>query len=159
MLGGTTSDRLNYLPDPNSILISPISTFPWTWDWLGRWAGSERAHCTGEVFVLSKTGRPARRWRLLFDAAGRSKFRRQGRLQTACAGAVALRERACPALPSPHTGHFSSFQAISQNIHSYFELMRNACSMRFFSSCPAVRAQVSTRARIHSCTASNSGEA
>ena len=69
-------------------------------------------------------------------------------------------ERKSPAPSSPpHTGHFSSFQAISQNIHSYFELIRNACSIRFFSSCPAVLAQVSTLARIHSCTASNSGEA
>ena len=38
------------------------------------------------------------------------------------------------ALSPPHTGHFSSFQAISQNIHSYLELIRNACSIRFFSS-------------------------
>ena len=74
------------------------------------------------------------------------------------AGASLVSGRAW-ASPHPHTGHFSSFQAISQNIHSYCELIKKACSIRFFSSCPAVLAQVSTLARIHSCTASNSGEA
>ena len=74
-------------------------------------------------------------------------------------GAVLVSARARSHPSPPHTGHFSSFQAISQNIHSYFELIRNACSIRFFSSCPAVRAQESTLARIHSWTASNSGEA
>jgi hypothetical protein len=40
--------------------------------------------------------------------------------------------------PVDYTGHFSSFQAISQNIHSYRELMTNELSMRAFSSSPAV---------------------
>ena len=34
--------------------------------------------------------------------------------------------------PSAHTGHFSSFHAISQNIHSYRELMTNDSSIRRF---------------------------
>ena len=42
--------------------------------------------------------------------------------------------------PVDYTGHFSSFQAISQNIHSYRELMTNESSMRRFSSSPAVLA-------------------
>ena len=60
---------------------------------------------------------------------------------------------------SRHTGHFSSFHAISQNIHSYRELMTNASSMRRFSSFPAVLAHWSTFLRIHCCTSANSGEA
>jgi hypothetical protein len=61
--------------------------------------------------------------------------------------------------PALHTGHSSSFHAISQNIHSYRELMRNASCIRFFSASPASWAHRSTLARIHSCTWANSGEA
>src|SRR6185295_10127973 len=64
-----------------------------------------------------------------------------------------------PGPPSPHTGHFSSFHAISQNIHSYRELVTNDSSIRRFSSLPAVLAHWSTFLRIHSCTSANSGEA
>lgn len=39
--------------------------------------------------------------------------------------------------PSTYTGHSSSFHAISQNIHSYRELITKASSMRRFSSFPA----------------------
>ena len=49
------------------------------------------------------------------------------------------REPPCPGPPS-YTGHFSSFHAISQNIHSYRELMTNDSSIRRFSSLPAVLA-------------------
>ena len=62
-------------------------------------------------------------------------------------------------LPSFHTGHSSSFQAISQNIHSYRELITNASSIRFFSADPAFFAHTSTFARIHRCTSANSGDA
>ncbi len=61
--------------------------------------------------------------------------------------------------PSVHTGQVSSFHAISQNIHSYRELMTNDSSIRCFSSLPAVLAHRSTFPRIHSCTSANSGEA
>ena len=65
-----------------------------------------------------------------------------------------------PALARPnHTGHSSSFHAISQNIHSYCELITNDCSIRRFSSLPAVLAQRSTFLRIHCCTSANSGDA
>jgi hypothetical protein len=63
-------------------------------------------------------------------------------------------------LPLPlHTGHSSSFHAISQNIHSYRELIMNASSIRFFSACPASFTHPFTFARIHLCTSANSGEA
>lgn len=39
-----------------------------------------------------------------------------------------------------YTGHFSSRQAMSQNIHSYRELMMNKSSIRRNSSFPAVLA-------------------
>ncbi len=39
-----------------------------------------------------------------------------------------------------YTGHFSSRQAMSQNIHSYRELMMNESSIRRNSSFPAVLA-------------------
>ena len=39
-----------------------------------------------------------------------------------------------------YTGHFSSFHAMSQNIHSYRELMMKDSSIRRFSSLPAVLA-------------------
>ena len=45
-----------------------------------------------------------------------------------------------PAAPPSYTGHFSSFHAISQNIHSYRELMMKDSSIRRFSSFPAVLA-------------------
>jgi len=48
-----------------------------------------------------------------------------------------------------YTGHFSSFHAISQNIHSYRELMTNASSIRRFSSFPAVFTHWSTFFLIH----------
>jgi hypothetical protein len=67
-------------------------------------------------------------------------------------------DAACHA-PNIHTGHSSSFQAISQNIHSYRELITNASSIRFFSADPAFFAHASTFARIHRCTSANSGEA
>jgi hypothetical protein len=67
----------------------------------------------------------------------------------------------CSHVPAlrPHTGHSSSFHAISQNIHSYRELIMNASSIRFFSACPASFTHPSTFARIHLCTSANSGEA
>src|SRR2546426_1105678 len=75
-------------------------------------------------------------------------------------------QRVLPAPPAPwltgsapHTGHDSSFHAISQNIHSYRELMMNACSMRAFSPSLAFFAHASTRPRIHRPTSANSGEA
>ena len=70
-------------------------------------------------------------------------------------------ERREPPSPGPpsHTGHFSSFHAISQNIHSYRELMTNDSSIRRFSSLPAVLAHWSTFLRIQRCTSANSGEA
>ncbi len=58
-----------------------------------------------------------------------------------------------------YTGHFSSVHAISQNIHSYRELITKACSIRCRSSRPAVRAQRSTFSRIQRCTSANSGDA
>jgi len=58
-----------------------------------------------------------------------------------------------------YTGHFSSFHAISQNIHSYRELITNASSIRRFSSLPAVLAHWSTFFLIQRCTPANSGEA
>jgi hypothetical protein len=58
-----------------------------------------------------------------------------------------------------YTGHSSSFHAISQNIHSYRELITNDSSIRRFSSLPAVLAHRSTFWRIHRCTSANSGEA
>ena len=61
--------------------------------------------------------------------------------------------------PSVHTGQVSSFHAISQNIHSYRELMTNDSSIRRFSSLPAVLAHWSTFLRIQRCTSANSGEA
>ena len=61
--------------------------------------------------------------------------------------------------PSAHTGQVSSFQAISQNIHSYRELMTNDSSIRRFSSFPAVLAHWSTFLRIQRCTSANSGDA
>lgn len=45
-----------------------------------------------------------------------------------------------PQDPSTHTGHFSSFHAMSQNIHSYRELMMKESSIRRFSSLPAALA-------------------
>jgi hypothetical protein len=68
------------------------------------------------------------------------------------------REPPSSGLPS-YTGHFSSFHAISQNIHSYRELMMNDSSIRRFSSFPAVLAHWSTFLRIHCWTSANSGEA
>jgi hypothetical protein len=68
------------------------------------------------------------------------------------------REPPSPGPPS-YTGHFSSFHAISQNIHSYRELITNDSSIRRFSSLPAVLAHWSTFLRIQSCTSANSGEA
>ena len=44
----------------------------------------------------------------------------------------------CPS--SRHTGHLSSFHAISQNIHSYLELITNDSSILRFSSLLAVLA-------------------
>src|SRR5207244_10745711 len=64
-----------------------------------------------------------------------------------------------PNLIQFHTGHDSSFHAISQNIHSYRELMINACSMRAFSPSLAFFAHASTFSRIHRPTSANSGEA
>ena len=61
--------------------------------------------------------------------------------------------------PSAHTGQVSSFHAISQNIHSYRELMTNDSSIRRFSSLPAVLAHWSTFLRIQRCTSANSGDA
>ena len=61
--------------------------------------------------------------------------------------------------PVDHTGHSSSFHAISQNIHSYRELITNDSSIRRFSVCPACLAHWSTFLRIHRCTSANSGEA
>lgn len=65
--------------------------------------------------------------------------------------------------PSPwrifYTGHSSSFHAISQNIHSYRELITNASSILRRSSLPAVFAHRSTFLRIHRWTSANSGEA
>ena len=69
------------------------------------------------------------------------------------------REPASPGPPSLHTGHSSSFHAISQNIHSYRELATNDSSMRRFSSLPAVLAHRSTLLLIQRCTSANSGEA
>ncbi len=142
----------------------PVSfPFQWTCVWRGWGPGSERLQSSGDVCALPEDELPClaggvccSKLRVASRAAASSDAKRvSGR----AAGALLVSGRARPP-PSPlHTGHFSSFQAISQNIHSYFELIRNACSIRFFSSCPAVRAQVSTLARIHSCTASNSGEA
>ena len=60
---------------------------------------------------------------------------------------------------APHTGHSSSFHAISQNIHSYLELTTNDSSIRRFSSLPAVLAHWSTFLRIQRCTSANSGDA
>lgn len=39
-----------------------------------------------------------------------------------------------------YTGHFSSFHAMSQNIHSYRELMMKESSIRWSASLPAVLA-------------------
>jgi hypothetical protein len=61
--------------------------------------------------------------------------------------------------PSVHTGQVSSFHAISQNIHSYRELITNASSIRRFSSLPADLAHWSTFFLIQRCTSANSGEA
>lgn len=58
-----------------------------------------------------------------------------------------------------YTGHCSSVHAISQNIHSYRELITNASSMRRRSSAPAVSAHRSTFSRIQRWTSENSGEA
>src|SRR5437016_5191961 len=72
---------------------------------------------------------------------------------------VKAARRQDPHLIEFHTGHDSSFHAISQNIHSYRELMINAFSMRTFSPSLAFFAHASTRPRIHRPTSSNSGEA
>src|SRR3989442_5753185 len=58
-----------------------------------------------------------------------------------------------------HTDHDSSFHAISQNIHSYRELMMNACSMRAFSPSLAFFDHASHRPRSHRPTSATSGEA
>src|SRR5947209_10469188 len=72
---------------------------------------------------------------------------------------VRVMRRQDPHLIEFHTGHDSSFHAISQNIHSYRELMMNACSIRAFSPSLAFFAHASTFSRIHRPTSSNSGEA
>jgi hypothetical protein len=54
-----------------------LAHFLWKYDRRGNEAGSERAHNTGKYMALPEAHRPAPRWRLLFEAAGRSKFRRQ----------------------------------------------------------------------------------
>src|SRR5205807_4564887 len=61
---------------------------------------------------------------------------------------VRVMRRQDPRLNS-YTGHDSSFHAISQNIHSYRELMMNACSIRAFSPSLACFAHISTFPRIH----------
>lgn len=133
--------------------------FRWTYDWRESEAGSERAHSTCGIVALPEVHRPASQVASAVRSCGTQQVQTPRESLAEPAGVVIPRGRACLTLSPPHTGHFSSFQAISQNIHSYLELMRNACSMRFFSSCPAVRAQVSILARIHSWTASNSCEA
>ena len=93
---------------------------------------------------------------------GVASFRRQAEAKHRAAnGALWLHaERAAQLWPAlSHTGHFSSFHAISQNIHSYRELITNASSIRRFSSFPAVLAHWSTFLRSHCCTSANSGEA
>ena len=72
---------------------------------------------------------------------------------------VRVMRRQNPHLIGVYTGHDSSFHAISQNIHSYRELMRNTCSSRTFSTSLARFAHASTRPRIHRPTSANSGEA
>jgi len=64
-----------------------------------------------------------------------------------------------PEAPPSYTGHSSSFHAISQNIHSYRELITNTSSIRRFSSLLAVLAHWSTFLRIQRCTSANSGDA
>ncbi len=137
----------------------PLSTSQWKCDWRGRWSCSERAHCIGEVFALPEASRPALQVASAVRSCGSQQVQtpRSSRGEPAGAVLVSVKSQAPPS--PPHTGHFSSFQAISQNIHSYFELRRNDCSIRFFSSWPAVLAQLSILARIHSWTASNSGDA
>lgn len=56
------------------------------------------------------------------------------------------------------TGHRSSRHAMSQNIHSYRELIRKASIIRAFSAVPASLASLSTRARIHWVTSANAGD-
>src|SRR2546422_7597943 len=48
-----------------------------------------------------------------------------------------------------HTDHDSSFHAISQNIHSYRELMMNACSMRAFSPSRSEEHTSELQSRLH----------
>ena len=86
-----------------------------------------------------------------------AKWRRSLERSTVLCGST-RREPPCPGPPS-YTGHFSSFHAISQNIHSYRELMTNDSSIRRFSSLPAVLAHWSTFFRIQRWTSANSGEA
>src|SRR5437016_11491841 len=92
--------------------------------------------------------------------------RRNAQLRWAMRGQDPLKEQRVPPPMAEeggrvgfHTGHDSSFHAISQNIHSYRELLMNACSRRTFSPSVACFAHISTFPRIHSPTSANSGDA
>src|SRR5437660_2363002 len=118
------------------------------------WGGAERDPGGAQRLAWFMAGQPRRRCDLL-------RFAEHPR----CAGRSAEREHVRVArrqAPHPiefHTGHDSSFHAISQNIHSYRELLINLCSRRTFSPSVACFAHVSTFPGIHSPTSANSGEA
>lgn len=125
---------------------------------------SERpSECRWSPVLLSRNGRRSR-CRGLFEAAfalrdaasSTDKRRRSLERSTVLWGFERREPAACGDV---YTGHCSSFHAISQNIHSYRELITNASSILRFSAAPASFTHRSTLARIHSWTAANSGEA
>src|SRR5207247_9294238 len=88
-----------------------------------KWGGAERDPGGAQRLTWFMAGQPRRRCDLL-------RFAEHPR----CAGRSAEREHVRVArrqAPHPiefHTGHDSSFHAISQNIHAYRELLMNASS-------------------------------
>ena len=110
---------------------------------------SERDQSAVGLPLLLNCNGCRRQWRRMFEvtpsrSAGVASFRRQVEAKPrAVNGALWLHaERASQPWPPSlsYTGHFSSFHAISQNIHSYRELATNDSSIRRFSSLPAVLA-------------------
>ena len=98
--------------------------------------------------------------KLRSPCTGRNEFRSraEARLSAVEAQRLSRTGHSIRTFPS-HTGHTSSFQAISQNIHSYLELMRKAASKRSRSLSVTDFAHASTFRRIQRPTSANSGEA